>query len=107
MPIPADRQEAQAIVEEFRPLFENKHLEKTGQNIKYDAIVLKNYGVELDGPFFDTMLAHYLLEPELRHNMNFMAETYLRYEPVKIEELIGKKGGQQGTLRDVPVEKIK
>lgn len=107
VPVPADRDAAQAIVEEFRPVFENESIEKTGQNLKYDVIVLKNYGVELAGAYWDTMLAHYLLEPELRHNMNYMSETYLNYAPVKIEELIGKKSGQQGSMRDVPVEKIK
>lgn len=108
VPIPADRGEAQKIVDEFRQIFENEKIEKIGQNLKYDAIVLKNYDCELRGLFWDTMLAHYLLEPELRHNMNYMAETYLNYAPVKIEELIGKKtGGVQGTMRDVPIEKIK
>ena len=107
VPIPADRKEAQKIVDEFRQVFENEHIEKIGQNLKYDIIVLKNYGVDVRGPLWDTMLAHYLLEPELRHNMNYMAETYLRYATVKIEELIGKKGGQQGNMRDVPVEKIR
>lgn len=107
VPIPAERADAQAIVEEFRPLFENENIEKIGQNLKYDAIVLKNYDCELRGFYWDTMLAHYLLEPELRHNMNYMSETYLGYSPVKIEELIGAKGAKQGTMRDVPVEKIK
>ncbi len=108
VPIPADPAEAQQIVEEFRPLFENEKLEKIGQNLKYDAIVLKNYGVEVRGPLFDTMLAHYLLEPEnRRHGMDFMAETMLDYAPVKIENLIGKKGAAQGNMRDVPVEAIK
>ncbi|MEY3241575.1 MAG: hypothetical protein RIR11_3014 [Bacteroidota bacterium] len=107
VPIPAERDEAQAIVEEFRPLFENESIEKIGQNLKYDAIVLKNYGCELNGPYWDTMLAHYLIEPELRHNMNYMSETYLGYSPVKIETLIGSKGAKQGTMRDVPIEKIK
>ncbi|MFN0014319.1 MAG: DNA polymerase I [Saprospiraceae bacterium] len=107
VPVPADRSEAQAIVEEFRPVFENEVIEKIGQNLKYDAIVLKNYGVDLGGPFWDTMLAHYLLEPEMRHNMNYLAETCLDYSPVKIEELIGKKGSTQGTMRDVPLEQIK
>jgi DNA polymerase I len=107
VPIPADRAEAQKIVEEFRPLFEDKNIEKIGQNLKYDAVVLKNYGVDLDGPFWDTMLAHYLLEPEQRHNMNYLSESFLDYSPVKIEELIGAKGAKQGTMRDVPIEKIK
>lgn len=107
VPIPADRAEAQALVEEFRPFFEHESIEKIGQNLKYDAIVLKNYGIELRGPYWDTMLAHYLLEPELRHNLNYMAETYLDYSPIKIEELIGKKGANQGNMRDVPLEQIK
>lgn len=107
VPIPADRAEAQKIVEEFRPLFENEAIEKIGQNIKYDAIVLKNYDCELLGAYWDTMLAHYLLEPELRHNMNYMSETLLNYSPVKIEELIGAKNTKQGSMRDVPLEKIK
>jgi DNA polymerase-1 len=107
VPIPADRKEAQGIVDEFREIFEDEKIIKIGQNIKYDAIVLKNYDCELRGPFWDTMLAHYLLEPELRHNMNYMAETLLNYSPVKIEELIGAKGAKQGNMRDVPLEKIK
>lgn len=109
VPIPAEREEAQKIVEEFRQVFENEQLVKIGQNLKYDAIVLKNYDCELRGPYWDTMLAHYLLEPDLRHNMNYMAETLLNYTPVKIEELIGKKkaGTPQGTMRDVPIEIVK
>ncbi len=107
VPIPANQAEAESIVEEFRPLFENDQIGKIGQNLKYDIIVLKNYGVDLRGELWDTMLAHYLLEPELRHNMNYMSETYLGYSPVKIESLIGKKGAYQGTMRDVPIEVIK
>ncbi len=109
VPIPADQAEAQKIVEEFRPVFEDEKIVKVGQNLKYDAIVLLNYHCELRGPYWDTMLAHYLLEPELRHNMNYMAETLLNYAPVKIEDLIGKKkaGTKQGTMRDVPIEIIK
>ncbi len=107
VPVPADRDAAQAVVETFRPVFEQEKIEKIGQNLKYDMIVLKNYGVDLRGSFWDTMIAHYLLEPELRHNMNYLAETYLDYSPVKIEELIGKKGAAQGNMRDVPVEQIK
>jgi DNA polymerase-1 len=106
VPVPADRDEAQAIVDEFRHLFESETIEKVGQNLKYDAIVLKAYGVELRGPIWDTMLAHYLLEPELRHNMNYLAETYLNYTPVKIESLIGKKGAGQLNMRDIPVDKV-
>ncbi|MCB9267280.1 MAG: DNA polymerase I [Lewinellaceae bacterium] len=107
VPVPEGKEEAQRIVDEFRPLFENEKIEKVGQNIKYDAIVLKYYGVELKGHLFDTMIAHYLLEPELRHNMDYMAETYLKYQPVSIEKLIGKKGKGQLTMRDVDVEKVK
>lgn len=107
VPIPAKREEAQEIVEEFRQVFESEEIIKIGQNLKYDAIVLKNYDCELRGPYWDTMLAHYLLEPDLRHNMNYMSETLLNYAPVKIEELIGAKGAKQGTMRDVPVEIIK
>ncbi len=107
VPVPSDQEEARAIVEEFRPVLENENIEKTGQNIKYDAIVLKWYGVELRGPWFDTMIAHYLLAPELRHNMDYMAETYLKYKPVSIESLIGKKGKEQITMREAPVEEVK
>ena len=108
VPIPPEREAAQQIVEEFRPLFENEAIEKIGQNLKYDAVVLKNYGVILRGPFFDTMLAHYLLEPEnRRHGMDYMSETLLDYATVKIEDLIGKKGAAQGNMRDVPVDAIK
>jgi len=107
VPVSPERTEAQKIVDEFRLLFENESIEKIGQNIKYDAIVLKNYHCELKGPYWDTMLAHYLIEPELRHNMNYMAETLLNYSPVKIEELIGPKGPKQRSMRDVPLDEIK
>jgi DNA polymerase-1 len=107
VPVPEGKEQAQTIVEEFRALFENEAIEKIGQNIKYDAIVLKWYGVEVKGYYFDTMLAHYLLEPELRHNMDYMAETYLQYQPVSIAQLIGKKGKDQITMREVELEKIK
>ncbi len=105
VPVPADRVEAQSIVDEFKPLFENDKISKVGQNIKYDALMLKWYGVEVKGRYFDTMVAHYLLEPELRHNMNFLAQSYLGYDCVSIETLIGKKGKKQLTMRDVSVEK--
>ena len=105
VPVPADRAEAQSIVDEFKPLFENEAISKIGQNIKYDALILKWYGVEVKGKYFDTMVAHYLLEPELRHNMNFLAQSYLGYGCVSIETLIGKKGKNQLTMRDVSVEK--
>jgi DNA polymerase-1 len=107
VPIPTNRTEAQSIVEEFRPIFENEAIPKIGQNLKYDAIVLKNYDCELQGAYWDTMLAHYLLEPELRHNMNYMAETLLNYTPVKIEELIGPKGPKQRKMSEVALEIIK
>lgn len=107
VPIPEDQEEARKAVHEFKTLFENEAIEKVGQNIKYDAIVLKWYGIAVKGKYFDTMLAHYLLEPELRHNMDYMSETYLKYQPVSIEQLIGKKGREQITMREVPVENVK
>lgn len=107
VPVPENPDAAQAVVEVFRPLFEHKGILKIGQNIKYDAIVLKWYGVELQGAYFDTMLAHYLLEPELRHNMDYLSETYLKYAPVSIGTLIGKKGPGQRTMREVPLEDVK
>ena len=106
VPVPADQTETQKILDIFRPLFENAAVKKIGQNIKYDLIVLKNYGVEMQGVYFDTMLAHYLIEPELRHNMNFMSETYLKYAPVEIETLIGK-GKNQLSMRDIAVDRVK
>ncbi|MFM2268601.1 MAG: hypothetical protein RL757_2042 [Bacteroidota bacterium] len=106
VPIPKNQDEAQAIVEEFRPIFENKAIEKIGQNLKYDLLMLKWYGVEVENARFDTMLAHYLLEPDLRHNMNYMSETMLGYAPVSIETLIGK-GKNQLSMRDIAVERVK
>lgn len=106
VPVPPEREKAQAIVEIFRPVFENDKITKIGQNLKYDMLVLKNYNLEIQGPLADTMLAHYLLEPEQRHGMDRLAMNYLNYEPVAIEELIGKKGKNQGTMRDVPVEEV-
>jgi DNA polymerase I len=103
---PSNQVEAQAVVEEFRPLFENPNIGKIGQNLKYDLIVLKNYNVEMQGVAFDTMLAHYLLEPEMRHSMDYLSETYLKYAPVSIETLIGK-GKNQLSMRDISVEKVK
>ena len=91
VPIPANREEALKIVEEFKKLFENENTVKVGQNIKYDIIVLHNYGIEVKGELFDTMIAHYLLQPELRHNMDYLAEIYLNYKTVHIDELIGTK----------------
>jgi DNA polymerase-1 len=106
VPVPADQAEAQKLVEEFRTVFENPKTRKIGQNIKYDIIVLKNYGIEVQGELFDTMLAHYLLEPEGRHNMDLLAENYLNYSPVSIETLIGKKGKNQLNMRDVELAKV-
>ncbi|TAG53526.1 MAG: DNA polymerase I [Runella slithyformis] len=106
VPVPADQAQAQQIVEEFRAVLENEQIEKVGQNIKYDLLVLKNYGISVRGPLYDTMLAHYLIEPEKRHNMDILANNYLNYEPISIETLIGKKGVKQGNMRDSPVEKV-
>ena len=105
VPVPADQKEALAIISEFKEILENEKITKIAQNIKYDALIMKWYGVEIEGKYFDTMIAHYLLEPELRHNMNFLSESYLGYAPVSIETLIGKKGKNQLSMRDVPVEK--
>jgi len=107
VPLPSDQAESQKIVNEFKLVFESSDIAKCGQNIKFDILVLKNYSVDVKGELFDTMLAHYLLQPELRHNMNFLSELYLNYEPVHIEELIGQKGRQQITMRSVQVDKIK
>ena len=107
VPVPADEAEARQIVQEFKALFENESIQKIGQNIKYDALVLRWYDIEVKGHYFDTMIAHYLLEPELRHNMDYMAETYLKYQPVSITTLIGKKGKNQLSMRDVEPEKVK
>lgn len=107
VPVPADQQEAQTLLIEFKPVYENPEIMKIGQNIKYDLSVLKWYGIELKGKLFDTMLAHFLIKPEMRHNMNVLSETYLGYSPVSIETLIGKKGKGQLNMRDVPLEQIK
>ncbi|ASZ10322.1 DNA polymerase I [Chitinophaga pendula] len=107
IPMPPDWEAARAILEEFRPLFENEKIMFIGQNIKYDMIVLKWYGLEIPGRVFDTMLAHYLIEPEGRRSMDMLSAQYLQYAPVSIETLIGKKGKGQGTMRDVEIEKIK
>lgn len=107
VPVPEDQNEAKALLEEFRPLFENDKITKIGQNIKYDIEVLKWYNINMQGPLFDTMLAHYLIDPESRHNMDALAENYLGYSPVSIETLIGKKGKTQGTMRDAPLEAVK
>jgi len=106
IPVSADQAAAQAIVDEFRPVLENKNIGKIGQNIKYDILVLKWYNVQIEGKLFDTMLAHYLIDPDTRHNMDVLAENYLGYTPISITSLIGPKGKNQGTMRDVPVETV-
>lgn len=107
IPCPTNKQQTQAIIEQLRPILENENITKIGQNIKYDLLVLKNYNIELKGILWDTMLAHYLIEPDARHGMDILAENYLNYQTISIEELIGKKGKNQGNMRDVPIEKIK
>ena len=106
LPIPEDEDGAKTVLNRFRPFFENESIEKIGQNLKYDIKVLLNYDLEVKGPLFDTMIAHYLLNPDMRHNMDLLAETYLGYSPVSIESLIGKKGKNQGSMRDVPLDKL-
>ncbi|MGR3809770.1 DNA polymerase I [Jiulongibacter sp. NS-SX5] len=106
VPTPANREEAQAIVDEFKELFEDDKVGKIAQNLKYDVSVLKTYGIRVAGPQYDTMLAHYLLEPDQRHGMDALADQYLNYSPVSIEKLIGQKGKKQGSMRDVPLEQI-
>ncbi len=106
IPVPADEKRAIEIVDFFKKPLENPDILKVGQNIKYDILVLKRYKIEVRGSLFDTMIAHYLFEPETRHNMNVLAENYLGYSPVSIETLIGKKGKNQGNMRDVEPEKI-
>jgi len=106
VPIPADRNEAQNILDEFKSLLENDSSIKVGQNIKYDYNILMRYGIQVRGSMFDTMIAHYLIQPDMRHNMDVLSETYLHYKPVSIETLIGKKGKTQLSMRDVPLSAI-
>ena len=106
VPVPEDEQEAQKIVDRFREVLENEKSQKIGQNIKYDYIVMKNYGVNLKGEFFDTMVAHYLLQPDGHHNMDYLAEIYLGHKTISIETLIGAKGKNQRSMRDVPLQDI-
>ena len=101
VPIPANREEALQIVNIFKQLYEDPKILKVGQNLKYDLEVLRNYDVRLDGPMWDTMIAHYLIQPELRHNMDYMAEVYLHYQTIHIDELIGPKGKNQKSMRDL------
>ena len=104
--VPREREEAQKVVNMFREIFEDESTMKVGQNMKYDIIVLANYGVEVKGPMFDTMIAHYVLQPELYHSMDYMAETYLNYETIKIESLIGERGKNQRNMRDLTAAQI-
>jgi DNA polymerase I len=106
IPFPENKTEAQDLLEKLRPFFENKSIEKIGQNLKYDLKVLHKYNITVEGPLFDTMIAHYLINPDMRHNMNVLAETYLNYTPLSIEELIGKKGKNQKTMREVATKEI-
>ena len=106
VPVPADRAEAQKVVEIFRPIYESDKIVKVGQNLKYDLEVLRNYDIHLQGPMFDTMIAHYLLQPELHHNMDYMAEAYLHYQTIHIDELIGPKGKKQRSMRDLTPEQV-
>ena len=106
VPVPENREEAQKVVEVFRPVYEHPEILKVGQNIKYDMEVLRNYGVMLQGKMFDTMIAHYLLQPELRHNMDYMAEAYLGYQTIHIDELIGPKGKNQRSMRDLQPSEV-
>ena len=106
VPIPTNREEALRIVNIFKPLYENPKILKIGQNLKYDLEVLRNYDIHLDGPMWDTMIAHYLIQPELRHNMDYMAEIYLNYQTIHIDELIGPKGKSQKSMRDLPPTQV-
>ena len=101
VPIPAEREKALQIVNIFKPVYENPKILKVGQNLKYDLEVLRNYNIQLQGPMWDTMIAHYLIQPELRHNMDYMAEIYLNYKTIHIDELIGPKGKNQRSMRDL------
>ncbi len=107
VPVPADREKAAEIVLRFASALQNPNIQKVGQNIKFDILVLRKYGIRVAGPLFDTMLAHYLLNPELRHGMDYLADTYLKYKTVPIENLIGPKGKNQASMRSVPVDQIK
>lgn len=106
VPVPGNRENAEEVVEKFRNILENEKSLIVGQNIKYDMQVMKNYGIKLNGPIFDTMIAHYLVQPEQKHNLDNLAEVYLDYRTIHTEELIGKKGNLQGNMRDVPVERL-
>jgi DNA polymerase-1 len=106
VPVPGKREDAVSLTEKFRNVLENEKYLIVGQNLKYDMQVMRNYGIKLNKPVFDTMIAHYLLRPEQKHNLDYLAEVYLDYRTIHTEELIGKKGSQQGNMRDVPVERL-
>jgi DNA polymerase-1 len=106
VPFPEDPAKTKELLDVLRPFFESEGIEKVGQNLKYDIKVLHGYDMEVRGPLFDTMLAHYLINPDMRHNMDVLSETYLNYEPVSITELIGKKGKNQLSMRDVPIDQV-
>ena len=106
VPVPANREEALRIVNIFKEVYEDPKILKIGQNLKYDLEVLRNYGIELKGPMFDTMIAHYLIQPELHHNMDYMAEIYLNYQTIHIDELIGPKGKNQRSMRSLPPSEV-
>jgi len=106
VPFPSGKKEANSLMEEFRAVFENEKIQKVGQNIKYDVIVVQKYGITVSGSFFDTMIAHYLLQPEQRHNLDFLSEKYLNYTPISIETLIGKKGKNQKSMRSIPDKEV-
>ena len=107
VPFPENQAEAQTLIEKFIPFFENENIEKIGQNLKYDLKILSNYNITVKGKLFDTMIAHYLINPDMRHNMDILSETYLKYSPKSIESLIGKKGKNQKSMRDIELEEIK
>lgn len=107
VPFPENQAEAQTLAEKFIPFFENENIEKIGQNLKYDLKILSNYNITVKGKLFDTMIAHYLINPDMRHNMDILSETYLKYSPKSIEALIGKKGKNQKSMRDIELEEIK
>lgn len=107
VPFPENQEQAQTLADKFKPFFENEAIEKIGQNMKYDLKILANYNITVKGKLFDTMIAHYLINPDMRHNMDVLSETYLKYSPKSIETLIGKKGKNQLSMRDVNLEEIK
>ncbi len=106
VPVPEKREDAQKLISQFKEVLENPNIIKIGQNLKYDMLVLRKYDIDVSGPIYDTMLAHYLIDPETRHGMDYLAERYLNYTPVSITELIGKKGKNQGSMRDVALKEI-